>query len=101
MPLCTPRLEDRLAPLDKVTDAEIGMAVAARVSRFRESAPTKAEDAAESILNALSSGEWRILVGEDALALDRIVRENPKEAYDRPEMVYNVFEWNGSFKSKI
>ena len=40
-----------------------------------------AEQAAEVILNGVREERWRILVGEDAHALDRMVREAPEDAY--------------------
>ena len=50
--------------------------------RFRDSAPTTAAEAARIILDGVRHGRWRILVGEDAHVLDRLVRENPEEAYE-------------------
>jgi NAD(P)-dependent dehydrogenase (short-subunit alcohol dehydrogenase family) len=48
---------------------------------FRDAAPMTAEAAAAVILAAVSNGEWRILVGDDALGLDGLVRAHPTEAY--------------------
>jgi NAD(P)-dependent dehydrogenase (short-subunit alcohol dehydrogenase family) len=50
--------------------------------RFRDSAPTSAAEAARIILDGVRHGRWRILVGEDAHVLDRLVRESPEEAYE-------------------
>jgi short chain dehydrogenase len=45
--------------------------IAARIeTRFREKAPLTAAAAATIILDGVQSGAWRILVGEDAKALD-------------------------------
>lgn len=50
---------------------------------FRDRAPTTAAQAATIILGGVRAGRWRILVGDDAVAIDRLVREAPEEAYDR------------------
>ena len=34
------------------------------------------------ILEGVREGSWRILVGDDARALDRCVRSDPEEAYE-------------------
>ena len=49
---------------------------------FKEKAITSAEAAAKVILDGVKAKEWRILIGPDAKALDRRVRENPEKAYD-------------------
>jgi len=49
---------------------------------FRNSAPTSADSAASTILDAVLDGHWRILVGEDAHVLDMLVRDNPEKAYE-------------------
>ena len=49
---------------------------------FRDEAPMTAEAAAKVILDGVREERWRILVGEDAQVLDRLVRENPEEAYE-------------------
>jgi NAD(P)-dependent dehydrogenase (short-subunit alcohol dehydrogenase family) len=49
---------------------------------FRASAPTTAAQAATIILDAVRAGQWRILVGDDAAALDSRVRADPDTAYD-------------------
>ena len=51
--------------------------------QFRDRAPTTAGDAAKIILDGVREGRWRILVGDDAVAIDRLVRETPEEAYER------------------
>jgi hypothetical protein len=48
---------------------------------FRDNAPTTAAQAATIILTAVREGRWRILVGDDAAALDRVVRADPESAY--------------------
>jgi len=49
---------------------------------FREGGLTS-DQAATIILEAVKRDEWRILVGEDAEALDRVIRRNPLNTYDR------------------
>jgi NAD(P)-dependent dehydrogenase (short-subunit alcohol dehydrogenase family) len=53
---------------------------------FRDKAPLTAAGAATIILDGVQSGAWRILVGEDAKALDRVVRARPEAAYDYEEL---------------
>ena len=40
------------------------------------------KQAAAIILDGVRNEQWRILVGEDAKGLDRMVRETPEEAYE-------------------
>lgn len=54
----------------------------ARHEAFRDAAPTTAAEAATIILDAVKRGEWRILVGEDAVIVDEMVREDPLGAYE-------------------
>ena len=49
---------------------------------FRENAPLTPADAAGIILQGVRDERWRILVGDDAHALDAAVRANPEAAYD-------------------
>jgi NAD(P)-dependent dehydrogenase (short-subunit alcohol dehydrogenase family) len=49
---------------------------------FRDMAPMTSAQAATVILDAVKRGEWRILVGEDAVRLDRRVRVDPVGAYE-------------------
>ena len=53
---------------------------------FRDGAPTTAAQAANIILDGVRNDEWRILVGEDAKVLDRMVRESPETAYEKSFM---------------
>jgi hypothetical protein len=41
-----------------------------------------AAEAATVILDGVRKDQWRILVGDDAHALDQLVREEPEEAYE-------------------
>ena len=49
---------------------------------FRDKAPITAEKAAGIILDGVRAGRWRILIGEDAHRLDRMVRNDPESAYE-------------------
>jgi len=53
---------------------------------FREKALLSAAGAAAIILDGVRSGAWRILVGEDAKALDAAVRARPEDAYNYAEL---------------
>ena len=65
-------------------DLRVGMQQMAEM--FRDAAPTTAAQAATIILDGVREGRWRILVGADAVGLDRLVREHPEEAYE-PEFM--------------
>ena len=52
-----------------MSDADIERVVVERARRFREEAPTTAEQAATIILDGVKADRWRILVGEDAKRL--------------------------------
>ena len=54
---------------------------------FRDKAPVSAAHAATIILDGVRSGAWRILIGEDAKMMDRLVRAKPEAAYDYAELV--------------
>ena len=64
------------------TNDDIRNALQARAESFRDEAPMTASEAATVILDGVRSQTWRILVGQDAVALDRLVRENPEGAYE-------------------
>jgi NAD(P)-dependent dehydrogenase (short-subunit alcohol dehydrogenase family) len=49
---------------------------------FRDNAPMTAAEASSVILDAVRAGRWRILVGDDAHALDAVVRADPELAYE-------------------
>lgn len=57
----------------------MGKAVA---KSFEENAPLTAAEAAEIILKGVKENRWRVLVGEDSVLLDKMVRESPEEAYE-------------------
>jgi NAD(P)-dependent dehydrogenase (short-subunit alcohol dehydrogenase family) len=66
----------------QLTDAQIQALAAEQHRRFLEEAPTTAAEAAKIILDGVKADRWRILVGEDAVRMDRLVREDPEAAYE-------------------
>lgn len=66
-----------------LSDDAIRYVVAERARRFLEEAPMTAAQAATIILDAVKAGQWRILVGDDAKAIDAAVRETPEQAYEQ------------------
>ena len=67
-----------------MSDDDIKALMTERARRFLEDAPTTAAAAATIILDGVKADQWRILVGEDAHALDQRVRQTPEEAYELP-----------------
>jgi NAD(P)-dependent dehydrogenase (short-subunit alcohol dehydrogenase family) len=51
-------------------------------SLFADYAPVSSAAAADIILKAVARGEWRVVIGEDAAAVDERVRTDPWTAYD-------------------
>ena len=70
------------APIHNLSLEVFREAIIQRQDDFKNNALTSAEDAAKIILDGVKNNQWRILVGPDAEALDRRVRENPERAYD-------------------
>jgi hypothetical protein len=66
-----------------IPDAAIQEMVAAQARAFHDNAPMTAAAAATVILDGVKAERWRILVGEDAIIMDRMVRETPEEAYEQ------------------
>jgi len=66
-----------------IPDAAIQAMVTEQARRFHDDAPTTAAQAATIILDGVKAERWRILVGEDAKIMDRMVRETPEEAYEQ------------------
>jgi NAD(P)-dependent dehydrogenase (short-subunit alcohol dehydrogenase family) len=75
-------LVQRGLPVAEVGDVELKTALEQMAVMFRDNAPTTAERAATIILDGVRHDRWRILVGDDALALDRRVRADPEAAYE-------------------
>ena len=70
-------------PVDNVPDDHIRQMLTDRAEAFRTKAPTTAGEAANVILEAVRNKQWRVLIGQDAHDLDRLVREAPAEAYEK------------------
>jgi NAD(P)-dependent dehydrogenase (short-subunit alcohol dehydrogenase family) len=66
---------------NQLTDEAIRALAAEQARRFLEEAPTTAAQAASIILDGVKADRWRILVGEDAVKLDAMVRADPESAY--------------------
>ena len=83
-----PQIEDLRAefarrgmPTDGMSDDEVRGVVDAFADAFRDTAPLSAADATTVILDGVRADAWRILVGDDAVALDAAVRADPEGAY--------------------
>jgi hypothetical protein len=70
-------------PAAELSDDQIRSFVHQMAIGFRDNAPMSAEQAATIILDGVRRDAWRILVGDDAHVLDRLVRESPETAYDK------------------
>ena len=68
-------------PADGMADEDLRKLIGMFGEMFRDSAPLSAADAATIILDGVRKGAWRILVGDDAQALDEAVRGDPEAAY--------------------
>ena len=66
-----------------IPDMALQAMVAEQARRFRDEAPMTAAAAATVILDGVKAERWRILVGDDAQALDRMVRADPEAAYEQ------------------
>jgi NAD(P)-dependent dehydrogenase (short-subunit alcohol dehydrogenase family) len=76
------RLAQRGLPVDALSDDQLRGAMQQLAEDFRDKAPLSAAAAATIILDGVRAGRWRILVGEDAKELDRMVRAAPERAYE-------------------
>jgi NAD(P)-dependent dehydrogenase (short-subunit alcohol dehydrogenase family) len=81
------RIRDQMVkrgfPVAGADDAQIRSMMEAMAIGFRDNAPVSAAQAATIILDGVRNDAWRILVGADAQALDRMVRESPETAYEQ------------------
>lgn len=89
------QLRDQLAaaglPVGNLPDDTIRELIRQRAREFRDNAPTSAAEAATVILDGVRAGRWRILIGDDAMVVDRLVREDPEAAYE-PEFIARIAE---------
>jgi NAD(P)-dependent dehydrogenase (short-subunit alcohol dehydrogenase family) len=72
--------------LSAVSDEDLRTGIQMQGEWFRDAAPTTADQAAKVILDGVRRNEWRILVGDDAVIIDAMVRDTPGEAYE-PEFM--------------
>ena len=75
-------LAQRGMPVDGLSDDQLRQIMHQRSLDFRDKAPLSAAAAAGIILDGVREGRWRILVGDDAKALDQMVRADPEGAYE-------------------
>ena len=68
--------------VDNMSDEEIAATTESAGAAFRDDAPTTAKQAVQVILDAVKTERWRVLIGDDAAALDALVRAHPEEAYE-------------------
>jgi NAD(P)-dependent dehydrogenase (short-subunit alcohol dehydrogenase family) len=86
-------------PVAEWTDDAIRGAMHQLALAFRDNAPTTAAQAATIILDGVRRDQWRILVGNDAEAVDLLVRESPDTAYE-PSIIEKLrqeghLQWGG------
>jgi NAD(P)-dependent dehydrogenase (short-subunit alcohol dehydrogenase family) len=72
--------------LSQATNEQVRQALVMQGEMFRDDAPTTAGEAAKVILDGVRERRWRILIGDDAETLDRMVREDPEGAYGQEFM---------------
>ena len=68
------------------SDEELRQLLTRLDNDFKDKAPVTAAQAATIILDGVRSGAWRILIGQDAAWIDRLVRARPEAAYDYEEL---------------
>jgi NAD(P)-dependent dehydrogenase (short-subunit alcohol dehydrogenase family) len=76
------RMKRRGLPVEQMDDDQVRGMMHQLSINFRDQAPTTAAQAATIILDGVRRDAWRILVGDDAKALDRLVRKDPETAYE-------------------
>lgn len=87
------KLRHRMAaggsPVDEVSDEDLRKGVQMMGEAFRDFAPLNSAAAAAIILDGVRHDRWRILVGDDAIAVDAMVRADPEHAYE-PEFFASI-----------
>ncbi len=81
-------LEKTGTPPENLSDDELREMIQQGQDDFVNNAPLTADQAATIILDGVRKEQWRILVGDDAHALDQLIREDPENAYE-PSFVEN------------
>lgn len=72
--------------IGEATTEDVRRALVMQGEMFRDAAPTTASEAAKVILDGVREQRWRILIGDDAATLDKMVREDPEGAYGQDFM---------------
>jgi NAD(P)-dependent dehydrogenase (short-subunit alcohol dehydrogenase family) len=75
------RLRAQGVDFDDVTDDDMRRTLHERAAAFERDGPLTPAQAATIILDGIRAGKWRILVGDDAIAIDRMTRRYPNLAY--------------------
>lgn len=75
-------MSGRGLPVENLDNDAVRAMVKMMGEGFRDNAPMTAAQAATVILDGVRAGKWRILVGDDAHALDEAVRKDPIAAYE-------------------
>jgi NAD(P)-dependent dehydrogenase (short-subunit alcohol dehydrogenase family) len=83
-------LERSGVSLEGKSDEDVRDLFRQRADAFRDKAPMSAAQAATIMLEAVKQKRWRVLIGQDAALLDRVVREHPDELYE-PEFMQRTF----------
>ena len=91
-------VHNTLAEFAQADSAETSPDMLQRADAFRDAGLTP-EQAAETILDGVRDGRWRILVGPDAYALDEAVRSAPDKAYEQD--FFNRLSGVGSGQAEV
>lgn len=75
------QIEDSGIDLAGASDEDIRNLMQMRAELFENAAPTTAGAAATVMLDAVKANTWRVLIGDDAAALDTALRAQPTEVY--------------------
>ena len=84
-------MAERGMAADQMSDQDIEGLIDRRNEKFRDEAPTTAAEAATIMIEAVRDNRWRVLVGEDAAAIDTLIRADPEAAYE-PEFMEHIHE---------
>ncbi len=93
------KLEAKGIPLDASSDEELKAVFLEQGEAFRDNAPMSSAEAADAILDGVRREEWRILLGDDAYALDKMARTYAETLYDPSllEQLRNEEEFSALF----
>ena len=83
-------------PVQDASLDELRETVVKLENQFKDSAPLSAAAAATIILDGVRAGHWRILVGDDSIGVDRVVRARPEAAYDYAALAAAAGEARGA-----